>query len=132
MHKSCWSCRCEGQRQSKGPLQHNCREVDGNSIKFTWSVGFSTGGVDFGTCLYSKLQAWLTRLPLAHPLCPEKDSQSRQSLLINQVQQQASELTAAAAAMPMRIQRIDTLLEQLEAGDIKLRVRTGVAGGKVG
>ncbi|GIL68808.1 hypothetical protein Vafri_22040 [Volvox africanus] len=43
--------------------------------------------------------------------------------LLEQVQQQASELGAAAAAMPLRIRRIEATLAQLEAGDLKLRVR---------
>mmetsp|Transcript_29730 Transcript_29730/g.65790 ORF Transcript_29730/g.65790 Transcript_29730/m.65790 type:complete len:842 (-) Transcript_29730:440-2965(-) len=61
--------------------------------------------------------------PYAQELLDLQNSQTRQALLINQVQQQASELTAAAAAMPFRIARIDSLLEQLEGGDVKLRVR---------
>lgn len=33
------------------------------------------------------------------------------------------QVTQAAAAMPLRVQRIDSTLEQLETGDLKLRVR---------
>lgn len=43
--------------------------------------------------------------------------------LLEQVQQQASELGAAAAAMPLRIRRMESTMAQLEAGDLKLRVR---------
>lgn len=32
-------------------------------------------------------------------------------------------MTQAAAAMPLRVQRIDNTLEQLETGNLKLRVR---------
>jgi hypothetical protein len=52
-----------------------------------------------------------------------QDSQSQQALLITQLQQQASELTSAAAAMPLRVQRMDSLLAAMEAGELKLRVR---------
>lgn len=31
------------------------------------------------------------------------------------------QVTQAAAAMPLRVRRIDSVLEQLEAGDLKLR-----------
>jgi hypothetical protein len=33
----------------------------------------------------------------------------------------ALQVTQAAAAMPLRVRRIDNTLEQLEAGDLKLR-----------
>ncbi len=39
------------------------------------------------------------------------------------MQAQAQELGQAAAAMPMRVARIEQTLSQLEAGDLKLRVR---------
>jgi hypothetical protein len=52
-----------------------------------------------------------------------QDSQSRQSLVLNQLQQQATELGTAAAAMPMRVQRMDELLGAMESGEFKLRVR---------
>ncbi|GAX86017.1 hypothetical protein CEUSTIGMA_g13432.t1 [Chlamydomonas eustigma] len=61
--------------------------------------------------------------PYAQELLDLQNTADSRALIINQVQQQASELTSAAAAMPLRIQRIDALLEQLELGDIKLRVR---------
>ena len=61
------------------------------------------------------------------PLCPRPSPDPHIPVLHPhpQVQQQASELTNAAANMPFRIRRIDSLLEQLESGDIKLRVRGG-------
>ncbi len=37
--------------------------------------------------------------------------------------QQATEVGAAAAAMPLRVQRIDNVLTSLESGDLKLRAR---------
>ncbi|KAG1679839.1 hypothetical protein FOA52_012752 [Chlamydomonas sp. UWO 241] len=61
--------------------------------------------------------------PYASELLNLQDGQATQALLISQVQRQASGLASAAAAMPMRIQRIDALLESLESGDTKLRVR---------
>ncbi|KAJ9523162.1 hypothetical protein QJQ45_024089 [Haematococcus lacustris] len=54
--------------------------------------------------------------------CPQ-DSRGQQSLLVSQLQQQATELGVAAAAMPQRVARMSSLLEQLEAGEVKLRVR---------
>ncbi len=64
--------------------------------------------------------------PYAKELLDLQDS-AQTVQLFNQVQQQATALTQNAAAMPVRIQRIDSLLEQLEAGDLKLRVRDGAA-----
>ncbi|PNW79848.1 hypothetical protein CHLRE_08g369150v5 [Chlamydomonas reinhardtii] len=61
--------------------------------------------------------------PYAAELLQLQDSGSNSRLLLEQVQQQASELGAAAAAMPLRVQRIESTLSQLEAGDLKLRVR---------
>ncbi|KAF8066232.1 ABC1K7 [Scenedesmus sp. PABB004] len=48
----------------------------------------------------------------------------QQGFIIEQLQQQATEVTQAAAAMPLRVARIDSTLEQLETGDLKLRVAT--------
>eukprot|EP00798_Chlamydomonas_sp_ICE-L_P018776 gene18776-25315_t len=53
----------------------------------------------------------------------EVDQAAQRTMLISQVGQQASELATASAAMPFRIQRIDSVLEALEAGDLQLRVR---------
>lgn len=45
----------------------------------------------------------------------------QQGFIIEQLQQQATEVTQAAAAMPLRVRRIDSTLEQLETGNLKLR-----------
>jgi predicted unusual protein kinase regulating ubiquinone biosynthesis (AarF/ABC1/UbiB family) len=45
------------------------------------------------------------------------------AFMLQALQAQASEVTAAAAAMPGRVARIDDTLGQLETGDLKLRVR---------
>ena len=45
------------------------------------------------------------------------------AFLLDNARDSVNELAAATGAMPLRIQRIDSLLEQIEAGDIKLRVR---------
>lgn len=45
------------------------------------------------------------------------------AFILDSARDSVSELASAATAMPLRIQRIDSLLEQIEAGDIKLRVR---------
>ncbi len=46
-----------------------------------------------------------------------------QSLLLDELQQQASALTSNTVQMPERVQRVDELLRSMEAGDVKLRVR---------
>lgn len=58
--------------------------------------------------------------PYAQELLQIQDGQ-QQGFIIEQLQQQATEVTQAAAAMPLRVRRIDNTLEQLEAGDLKLR-----------
>jgi predicted unusual protein kinase regulating ubiquinone biosynthesis (AarF/ABC1/UbiB family) len=45
------------------------------------------------------------------------------AFLLDNARDSVNELAAATGAMPMRIQRMDDLLQQLEAGDLKLRVR---------
>lgn len=61
--------------------------------------------------------------PYAQELLDVKSTQRNGNYLIQELQRQASDARDAAVAMPMRIQRIDELLQQLEAGDLKLRVR---------
>eukprot|EP00879_Flechtneria_rotunda_P001676 GHRR01001836.1.p1 GENE.GHRR01001836.1~~GHRR01001836.1.p1 ORF type:complete len:739 (+),score=239.78 GHRR01001836.1:270-2486(+) len=60
--------------------------------------------------------------PYARELLQIQERNS-QGFIIEQLQQQATEVTQAAAAMPLRVARIDNMLEQLEIGDLKLRVR---------
>lgn len=45
------------------------------------------------------------------------------TLLLDNARDSVNELANAAGAMPLRIQRMDAILQQLEAGDLKLRVR---------
>jgi len=61
--------------------------------------------------------------PYATELLDLQDAQSQRALVVTQLQQQASELGAAAAAMPQRIARMDALLAAVESGEVKLRVR---------
>jgi hypothetical protein len=63
--------------------------------------------------------------PPCHPqeLLELQDARTGQRLLLQQLQQQATEMGQAAAAMPLRIARINDTLEQLESGDLRLRVR---------
>lgn len=61
--------------------------------------------------------------PYAQELLDVKSTQRNGNYLIQELQRQASDARDATVAMPMRIQRIDELLQQLEAGDLKLRVR---------
>ncbi|WIA14006.1 hypothetical protein OEZ85_002567 [Tetradesmus obliquus] len=60
--------------------------------------------------------------PYAQELLQLQDV-GQQGFIIEQLQQQATEVTQAAAAMPLRVARIDSTLEQLETGNLKLRVR---------
>jgi hypothetical protein len=61
--------------------------------------------------------------PYATELLDLRSPGSQSTLLLGQLQQQAAELGAAAAAVPQRVARIDSTLAQLESGDLKLRVR---------
>ncbi|KAI5055059.1 hypothetical protein GOP47_0030204 [Adiantum capillus-veneris] len=61
--------------------------------------------------------------PYAQELLDIKSSQRNGTYFVQELQRQANEARDAAVAMPMRIQRVDELLQQLEAGDFKLRVR---------
>ncbi|KAI7839932.1 hypothetical protein COHA_006326 [Chlorella ohadii] len=51
------------------------------------------------------------------------DTRSQTGFVLEQLQQQAVDLGQAAAAMPMRVQRIESTMALLETGDLKLRVR---------
>ncbi|KAF5837683.1 ABC1 family-domain-containing protein [Dunaliella salina] len=62
--------------------------------------------------------------PYAQELLQLQDAQGGSgSQLLELAQQQATELGSAAAAMPLRVSRIDAFLSSVEAGDTKLRVR---------
>jgi small neutral amino acid transporter SnatA (MarC family) len=63
--------------------------------------------------IHTKLIAW-------HAVMQIQDGQ-QQGFFIEQLQQQATEVTQAAAAMPLAVRRIDNTLEQLETGNLKLR-----------
>lgn len=64
-----------------------------------------------------------TAAPYAQDLLDLQDTRSQQTFLLEQLQAQATEVGQAAAAMPLRVQRIENTISQLEAGDLKLRVR---------
>ncbi|PRW20222.1 putative aarF domain-containing kinase chloroplastic [Chlorella sorokiniana] len=61
--------------------------------------------------------------PYASELLNLQDSRSQTGFVLEQLQQQAVDLGQAAAAMPMRVQRIESTMALLETGDLKLRVR---------
>jgi predicted unusual protein kinase regulating ubiquinone biosynthesis (AarF/ABC1/UbiB family) len=65
----------------------------------------------------------VTAAPFAQELLDLQDARSQQTFLLEQFQAQATEVGQAAAAMPLRVQRIENVISQLEAGDLKLRVR---------
>lgn len=65
----------------------------------------------------------VTAGPYAQELLDLQDAQSQQTFIFEQLQTQAAEVGQAAAAMPLRIQRIESVIGQLEGGDLKLRVR---------
>ena len=57
----------------------------------------------------------------APPSAPPQDARSAQTFFLGQLQAQAAEVGQAAAAMPMRVARMEATLGQLESGDLKLR-----------
>lgn len=61
--------------------------------------------------------------PYAQELLDIKSEQRNGNYLIQEFQRQANDARDATIAMPMRIQRIDEILQNIEAGDLKLRVR---------
>ena len=65
----------------------------------------------------------VTAGPYAQELLDLQDARSQQTFLLQQFQAQATEVGQAAAAMPLRVQRIENIIGQLEGGDLKLRVR---------
>lgn len=64
-----------------------------------------------------------TAAPYAQELLDLQAGSSQQVFILDQITAQASEVGAAAASMPMRIQRIDSSLRGLELGDWKPRVK---------
>jgi len=64
-----------------------------------------------------------TATPYAQELLDLQNGRVQQTFLLNQLTSQANEIGAAAAAMPLRIQKIEKTISQLETGDLKLRVR---------
>lgn len=81
------------------------------------------------------LRGLLQRTP-THSLPPPlalQDSRGQSTFLLEQLQQQAADLGQAAAAMPMRVQKIESTMALLETGDLKLRVGGwGGVGGRGG
>ncbi|GJP56458.1 hypothetical protein CLOM_g15528 [Closterium sp. NIES-68] len=61
--------------------------------------------------------------PYAQELLDLRDAQRGQDYVVQQLTKQASEVTDATVSMPIRVQRMDDLLQQIENGDLKLRVR---------
>jgi len=61
--------------------------------------------------------------PQPQELLQLKDKSAQQEFVFTQLQQQATELGQAAAAMPTRVAAISDTIDQITAGDLKLRVR---------
>ncbi|CAI7876984.1 unnamed protein product [Closterium sp. NIES-53] len=61
--------------------------------------------------------------PYAQELLDLRDAQRGQDYVVQQLTKQATEVTDATVSMPIRVQRMDDLLQQIENGDLKLRVR---------
>lgn len=64
-----------------------------------------------------------TATPYATELLDLNNAATRNSFVLEQMQQQATEITQAAAQAPMRIQYLDRTLRQMEEGELQLRVR---------
>lgn len=61
--------------------------------------------------------------PYAQELLDMRSSENNGPYLVEEIQRQASDVRDTTVAMPYRIQHIDEFIQQLEAGDLKLRVR---------
>ena len=61
--------------------------------------------------------------PYAQELLSIQDAKSRNTFLLEALQQQAQEVGDAAAQMPLRVARVERLMTQLESGELKLRTR---------
>ena len=64
-----------------------------------------------------------TAAPYAQELLDLQSAQQQQSFLFDQLTTQATEVGAAAAAMPLRVQRLEKTIRGLELGEWKPRVR---------
>lgn len=63
-------------------------------------------------------------MAVAQPYAQELlDLQDQRTVLLEELQRQATEFGGAAAAMPLRVAHMDAVLSQVERGDLKLRVR---------
>lgn len=61
--------------------------------------------------------------PYAQELLDVRDARQGQDYVVQRLQKQAIEARDATVSMPSRVQRMDDVIRQLEAGDLKLRVR---------
>ncbi|CAK9207855.1 unnamed protein product [Sphagnum troendelagicum] len=61
--------------------------------------------------------------PYAQELLDGRNGQRNGQYFVQELQRQATDARDAAVAMPLRVQRVDEVIRQLEAGDLKLRVR---------
>ncbi|XP_078439015.1 protein kinase superfamily protein [Wolffia australiana] len=61
--------------------------------------------------------------PYAQELLDIRQRQSSGTEIVNQIRKQANDARNSTISMPYRVQRIEEFVKQLEAGDLKLRVR---------
>lgn len=61
--------------------------------------------------------------PYAQELLDLKQQQQSGTQLVKQIRKQADDARSSTMSMPSRVQRIEEFVKQLEAGDLKLRVR---------
>ncbi|KDO50946.1 hypothetical protein CISIN_1g0053091mg [Citrus sinensis] len=61
--------------------------------------------------------------PYAQELLDLKQQQQSGTQLVEQIRKQADDARSSTMSMPSRVQRIEEFVKQLEAGDLKLRVR---------
>jgi predicted unusual protein kinase regulating ubiquinone biosynthesis (AarF/ABC1/UbiB family) len=64
-----------------------------------------------------------TAAPYAQELLELQGARAQGAFALDTLREQAAEAGAAAAALPRRVARIDAVVGQLEAGDLRLRVR---------
>ncbi|KAL3699463.1 hypothetical protein R1sor_017485 [Riccia sorocarpa] len=76
-----------------------------------------------GTILDPDLSFAKIAAPYAQELLDTRDKREDGRFIVQELQRQATDARDAAVAMPLRIQRMDEIIQKLEAGDFKLRVR---------
>ncbi|OAE22018.1 hypothetical protein AXG93_4804s1230 [Marchantia polymorpha subsp. ruderalis] len=103
---------------SRAPLAVYFAQRGPEKAKFRASRTYRIGTILDPDLSFAKIAA-----PYAQELLDVRDKQSDGRYIVQELQRQATDARDAAVAMPLRIQRMDEIIQKLEAGDFKLRVR---------